>query len=356
MATRVIAAMSGGVDSAVCAALLVEAGYEVIGVTMRLGHHDSAEPTGERPSCCGEEGIFDARRVAHQLGIPFYPVNYERAFAKSVVDYFLNEYLHGRTPNPCLLCNQELKFGRLLELADELGAEYVATGHYARVVQRRGRFALLRGRDPHKDQSYVLFPITPSQLARTLFPIGEMTKSEVRAYARQRSLANADKAESQEICFIPDDNYRRFLKERLGDVIEPGPIVNREGKVLGQHDGTPFYTVGQRKGLRLASPQPLYVTEIRAKEKTLVVGNDDDLYATTFRAERVNWVSIEPPEEPIRATVQVRYRDTGAPATVIPLEGNRVEVRFDAPRRAITPGQAAVFYDGETLLGGGWIT
>jgi tRNA-specific 2-thiouridylase len=347
--------MSGGVDSAVSAALLVEAGYDVVGVTMRLGYHDSVEPDADRPSCCGADGILDARRVASQLGIPFYPVNYENAFAESVVGYFTDEYLKGRTPNPCMLCNQELKFGRLLALADELDAEYVATGHYARVIEQNGRFTLLRGRDVRKDQSYVLFSTTQTQLARTLFPIGEMTKTDVREYARRHALANADKAESQEICFIADDNYRRFLKERLGDAIEPGPIVARDGTVLGHHDGTPFYTVGQRKGLRIASPHPLYVTEIHARDKTIVVGADDELFGSTLRADNVNWVSIEPPGAAIRATVKIRYRDAGALATVTPLGADRAEVVFDVPRRAITPGQAAVFYDGESVLGGGWI-
>lgn len=352
---RVLVAMSGGVDSAVSAALLVEAGYEVIGVTMRLGSHDVVEPDVEKPSCCGVEGILDARRVASQLGIPFYPVNYEKAFAESVVDYFVSEYLRGRTPNPCMLCNQELKFGRLLELADELGATYVATGHYARILRENERYMLLRGSDPHKDQSYVLFAMTQSQLARTLFPVGEMTKADVRAYARQHGLPNADKAESQEICFIPDDNYRRFLKERLGDAIEPGPIVTREGTLLGYHDGIPFYTIGQRRGLGIALGHPLYVTEIHVQDRVIVVGSHEELYATTFHVERVNWVSIPLPGASFRATVKIRSKDSGAPATITPLGDDRVEVVFDVPRRAITPGQAAVFYDGEKVLGGGWI-
>jgi tRNA-specific 2-thiouridylase len=356
---RVVVAMSGGVDSSVCAALLVEQGHEAIGVTMRLGHHDSAEPIAParigRPNCCSLEGAEDARRVAARLGIPFYALNYERAFGHAVVDYFTDEYLSGRTPNPCVLCNKELKFGRLLELADDLDAEFIATGHYARTQRRNGRYTISRGADGAKDQSYVLFPLAQKQLARTLLPLGSLAKGEVRKIARRLGLATADKPESQEVCFIADDDYKRFLRERVGENIRPGDILDAHGNVLGKHEGTAFYTVGQRRGLGVAVGHPLYVTEIRAADRAVVVGTADDLLARECTVRDVNWVSIARPTEPVRATVQIRYRDAGAIASVSPLGEGRARVEFDVPRRAITPGQAAVFYDGDVLLGGGWI-
>ncbi|GIX07011.1 MAG: tRNA-specific 2-thiouridylase MnmA [Candidatus Poribacteria bacterium] len=355
MPKRVVVAMSGGVDSSVVAALLVEAGYEVIGITMRLGSHDSVVPEVGKPTCCGIEGIMDARRVAAQLGIPFYPVNYETLFAKKVVDYFTEEYRRGRTPNPCVLCNQELKFGQLLLLAEELEADAVATGHYARIVQEQGRYQLLRGKDRRKDQSYFLFSMTQEQLARTLFPLGDYTKDQVREIARNLGLWTAEKPESQEICFIPDNNYRRFLAERAPEVRRPGKIVDRQGHVLGEHPGTAFFTVGQRRGLGIASHEPLYVVEIRPEENLLVVGTREELLRKDCLLENVNWLSIPEPSEPIPARVQIRYRDPGGEATVEPLPDGRARVHFHEPRGAITPGQAAVFYDGDLVLGGGWI-
>ena len=347
--------MSGGVDSSVAAALLVEGGYDVIGVTMRLGNHDSVEPDETKPSCCGLEGIRDARRVASHLGIPFYPVNYEALFARRVVDYFIDEYRRGRTPNPCVLCNQELKFGKLLDLADQLDAPFVATGHFARIGQEDGRYTLRRGRDRVKDQSYVLFSLTQTQLARTLFPLGDRTKEEVRRLAHERGLLTADKPESQEICFIPDDDYRRFLRERAPETARPGKIVDRQGRMLGEHPGTAFFTVGQRRGLRIPDRTPYYVTEIHAGENVLVVGKADDLLTATCIVERVNWLSIPQPTEPIRALVKIRYKDPGGMATIRLAAEDGAVVHFDEPRRAVTPGQAIVFYDGDLVLGGGWI-
>ena len=347
--------MSGGVDSSVVAGLLVEQGYDVIGITMRLGHHDSIEPDADKPSCCGVEGIMDARRVAARLKIPYYPVNYEEQFGEKVVDYFTSEYLLGRTPNPCVMCNQELKFGKLMQLADELDADYVATGHFARVDKPNGRYRLHRGTDASKDQSYVLFSLSQGQLAKTLLPLGDMTKTEVRSLAHRYGLLNADKPESQEICFIPDDNYKRFLKERVDDSIQPGKIVTKDGDELGEHGGTPFYTVGQRKGLGIAHHEPLYVLETFPKTNTVVVGSADDLLRTECVVERINWLSIAEPDDAIRATIKIRYKDHGGSATITALPDNCARVVFDEPRRAITPGQAAVFYDGDLVLGGGWI-
>ena len=353
---RVIVAMSGGVDSSVAAALLAEEGRDVVGVTMRIGSHDTVEPNPNKPTCCGVDGIRDARQAADALGIPYYPVNYERLFGEKVVDYFADEYLNGRTPNPCVKCNQDLKFGELTKLADELGADYVATGHYAQVEERGGRMRLLRGADADKDQSYSLFSLTQRQLKRSLFPIGELTKEEVRRIARDKGLANADKPESQEICFIPDDNYKRFLQERLPGQIRPGKIVDAEGRQLGEHAGAPFFTIGQRRGLGIASGTPNYVMEIDAPQNRVVVGKAADLMRSECALSGVNWLSVPRPEKPIRARVKIRYKDRGAWASVEAVGGEKAHARFDEPRRAVTPGQAAVFYDDEgAVLGGGWI-
>ncbi|MBT3267050.1 tRNA 2-thiouridine(34) synthase MnmA [Candidatus Poribacteria bacterium] len=363
MARRVLVAMSGGVDSSVVAHLLAAEGHEVLGVTMRLGNHDTVEPDADKPTCCGLDGIRDARRVAAQLDIPYYAVNYEQLFAEKVVDYFADEYLNGRTPNPCVMCNQELKFGKLLELADDIGADYVATGHYARIdctpdghnPAHGPGLTLRRARDASKDQTYVLFSMTQSQLSRTLFPLGDMTKDEVRDVAREMGLITAEKAESQDICFIPDDDYRRFLRERLPGAVEPGVIADADGREVGRHSGAANYTVGQRRGLGIAAAAPVYVTEIQAGANVVVVGSSDKLLRSACDVERVNWVAGEPPMSPVEATVKIRYRDDGAPAKVFPAEHGTARVDFVEPRRAITPGQAAVFYDGDLVLGGGWI-
>ncbi len=357
MSTKVIAAMSGGVDSSVTAALMVEAGYDVIAITMRLGMHDTIEIESDKPSCCSLEGVEDARRVATQLEIPFYAVNYEELFRQSIVDYFADEYVSGRTPSPCVICNQDLKFGKLLELATQLEVDYVATGHYARIEHdpETGRYTLRKGIDSRKDQSYFLFSLTQAQLRRALMPLGGYEKDEVRAVARKYQLRTADKPESQELCFIADDNYKRFLKDRIPEKIQEGDIVDQEGRVLGEHQGIPFYTVGQRKGLGISAKTPLYVTELKVRDNTIVVGKNEDLSADTMQVEEVNLITMDKLTEPIRSEVKIRYKDTGASATINPLSDTEVEVKFDQPRRAVTPGQAAVFYDGDIVIGGGWI-
>ena len=357
MSTKVIAAMSGGVDSSVTAALMVEAGYDVIAITMRLGMHDTIEIESDKPNCCSLEGVEDARRVATQLGIPFYAVNYEEPFRESIVDYFSDEYVAGRTPSPCVICNQDLKFGKLLELATQLEVDYVATGHYAIIKQdpETGRYLLRKGIDPRKDQSYFLFSLTQAQLSRALMPLGGYEKDDVRAVARKYQMRTAEKPESQELCFIADDNYKRFLKDRIPDKIQGGDIVNQEGQTLGTHQGIPFYTVGQRRGLGISAKTPLYVTELKVHDNTIVVGKNEDLLADTMQVERVNLITMDQLTEPIRAEVKIRYKDAGAPATISPLTDTEVEVKFDQPRRAVTPGQAAVFYDEDTVIGGGWI-
>ncbi|MCZ6676927.1 MAG: tRNA 2-thiouridine(34) synthase MnmA [Candidatus Poribacteria bacterium] len=357
MSTKVIIAMSGGVDSSVTAALMVEAGYDVVAITMRLGMHDTMEIESDKPNCCSLEGVEDARRVAMQLGVPFYAVNYEDQFRKSIVDYFTDEYVAGRTPSPCVICNQDLKFGKLLDLAMQLEADYVATGHYARIEQdpETGRYLLRKGIDSRKDQSYFLFSLTQDQLSRALMPLGGYTKDRVREIARKYKLRTSEKPESQELCFIADDNYKRFLKDRIPEKIQGGEIISQAGDVLGKHQGIPFYTVGQRKGLGIAAGVPLYVTELKTHNNTIVVGKHEDLLKDTMRIEQVNLIPMDNLTAPIRAHVKIRYRDAGASATITPLSETEAEVQFDEPRRAVTPGQAAVFYDGDVVIGGGWI-
>jgi len=349
--------MSGGVDSSVTAAMMVDAGYDVTGITMRLGSPDTIEVEPERPNCCSLEGIEDARRVATQLSIPFYGVNYEDIFREQIIDYFVEEYLVGRTPSPCMVCNRELKFGKLLDLAKSLECEAIATGHYARIEQHpeTGRFLLRTARDNSKDQSYFLAALTQEQLQCAMMPLGEFSKAEVRELARKYQLRTAEKIESQELCFVADTNYRRFLQDRIPEKIQDGDIIDKEGKVLGKHQGVPFYTVGQRRGLGIAVGKPLYVTQLNAKENTVMVGETDDLLEDTMHVERINLISIEKLKEPIHAHVKIRSRDEGGPATISPISESEVVVKFDEPRRAITPGQATVFYDGEYVIGGGWI-
>ena len=354
---KILVAMSGGVDSSVAAAMMVEAGYDVTGITMRLGAPDTIEVEPERPNCCSLEGIEDARRVATQLNIPFYGVNYEDIFQERIIDYFVAEYLDGRTPSPCMVCNRELKFGRLLDLAKTLACDAIATGHYARVEQHpeTGRYLLRKALDVSKDQSYFLAGLTQEQLRCAMMPLGEYTKAEVRDLARKYQLRTAEKIESQELCFVADTNYRRFLKDRVPEKIQGGDIVDEKGTVLGKHDGVPFYTVGQRRGLGIAVGKPLYVTKLNVAENTVTVGDPDDLLDDTMSVERLNLIAIEKLTEPIRAHVQIRSRDVGGPATIAPIGDTEALVTFDEPRRAITPGQATVFYDGEYVLGGGWI-
>jgi tRNA-specific 2-thiouridylase len=356
-AGRVAVAMSGGVDSSVTAALLKDQGYEVIGISMRVW-----DPTAffagrecEAQTCCSPDDVRDAGRIADQLGIPFYVVNFEEAFRSLVVDDFVSEYYRGRTPNPCARCNRLVKFGLLLDKAVELGADSMATGHYARIEQGEDGFHhLLKGVDPKKDQSYFLFGLTQAQLSRSLFPLGALTKPEVRELANRYGLRVAEKKESQEICFIPDDDYVRFIEAEQDPGRLSGDIVTREGTVVGRHKGTHRYTVGQRRGLGIAWREPLYVLAVDAVRRRVIVGPREELCHSGLEAADMNWIMPAPKEELV-TTCRIRYRHQPVPCRVVPLADNRVTVHFDAPEKSITPGQAVVFYDGDRVLGGGWI-
>lgn len=344
----VVVAMSGGVDSSVAAALLVEEGYEVIGLMMRLW----AE---EQNRCCAPAAVDDARQVAAHLGIPFYLVNYEAEFKGCVVDPFIAQYSQGRTPNPCLACNQQIRFGRLLRHALALGANCLATGHYARVERWTGGYRLQMGIDRQKDQSYVLYMLGQEELRHVLFPVGQYSKPQVREMACERGLLTAERDESMELCFVADDDYRRFLREHAPASVQPGPILNTAGREIGQHQGLPFYTVGQRKGIGIAAPEPLYVIRLDLACNALIVGPERELGRTTLMADAVSYVDGKPPDRPLRVQVKIRYKATLAAAVWTPLEGNRARVEFDAPVRDISPGQAAVAYEGDTVLCGGII-
>ena len=351
---RVLVALSGGVDSAVAAALLVEAGYEVIAISMLL----AGNVEGHDGGCCSIDDFQDARRVAEQLGIPYYVLNLKEAFRHRVIDVFTAEYLRGRTPNPCLLCNRDLKFDLLWQRARELDAHFVATGHYARVVyhQTQGCYQLLRGVDQRKDQSYFLFPLSQAQLARTLFPVGHLSKAAVRAKAAALSLKVAEKPESQDICFVPNGDYARFIEQQLSqDQLKAGEIIDQRGRVLGIHEGIHRFTIGQRRGLGIGGlTTPQYVTHIDSQSNRVTVGSKEHLMTRGLIAQEVNWVENQPTQE-IKATVKIRYRHPAIPARVILQPGEKAEVWFQQSYPAVTPGQAAVFYAGERVLGGGWI-
>jgi tRNA-specific 2-thiouridylase len=363
--TPIAVAMSGGVDSSTVAALLARQGHAVVGLTMQLWNQRRLpELSGEGATgrCCSLDDVYDARRVAEQIGIPYYVVNFEQQFEEQVVKPFVAEYLAGRTPIPCTLCNNYIKFDRFLDMADSVGARQIATGHYARIRydEASGRYQMLRGRDESKDQTYFLFGLTQTQLARTLFPLGELTKPEVRELAGSLGLAVAVKPDSQEICFVPNGDYAAFMNAYLKETgVEPGrirgEIVSTDGRRLGEHEGVHRYTVGQRKGLGIAAPEPLYVIATDPQTQRVVVGNNDDLLRQSFFAKDVNWISIATPTHPIRARVKIRNKHTGADAVVQAHGLHRVEVTFDDPQRAVTPGQGAVFYQDDLVLGGGWI-
>ncbi len=350
---RVVAAMSGGVDSSVAAMLLVEAGYDVIGLMMRLWSEPGAG--GQPNRCCTPQGVEDARRVAAMLGIPFYLVSYEEEFKSTVVDFFVREYAQGRTPNPCLVCNRQIRFGALLRRALSLGADYLATGHYARLVKDQGRFRLFKGVDANKDQSYVLHVLGQEELARTLFPLGELTKPHVRELARRRGLPVAEKAESQDICFLPEGDYRPFVAAYATTGLEPGPIFDQSGAIIGQHQGIARYTVGQRHGLGLATGMPVYVTAIDAGRNALVVGPGEQLLRSTLTLSNVTFVAGVAPAGMFECQVRLRYKAQEYPATVTALPGQRALVHFAEPRKPVSPGQAAVFYHDDEVIGGGLI-
>jgi|SRR5579872_880520 len=350
---RIVVAMSGGVDSSVAAGLLAREGHEVIGLSMQLYDQQQGEVTFG--SCCTIDDLHDARRAAGTIGIPHYIVNFEHKFEERVVSDFVREYAAGRTPIPCVHCNGDLKFASLVERAQAFGAEAVATGHYAQVDvdERTRRYRLKRGADPQKDQSYFLFTLSQAQLARARFPVGALSKPAVREEARRMGLTVAEKHDSQEICFVAAGEHPEFVGRRAA--MPPGAIRDREGRVLGRHEGVHRFTIGQRKGLGLSTGVPLYVVDIDAASADVTVGPRDALERDTLTASRVNWISGETPPAPVRAHARIRYRHTEAPATIVPLPDDRAQVAFDSPQSAITPGQAVVFFDGDEVLGGGWI-
>lgn len=351
--TKVVVAMSGGVDSSVAAALLKEQGYEVIGMMLRLWSEPGKE---ESNRCCTPDSMAQARRVAAILDIPFYVIDAKDVFRETVVQYFLDGYARGGTPNPCLVCNRQIRWTFLLDHALALGADFMATGHYARVRKgERGKIELLRAVDRSKDQSYVLHVLDQGKLKHALFPVGDYTKPEVREIAEKHGLPTASRKDSQDLCFLAGEDYRNFIKRNAAEMLQPGGIVARDGRSLGIHTGLANYTIGQRKGLGVASPVPLYVLGKNAAENTLIVGTQDELGARELTAKDVNWVSGEPRLEPFRAEVKIRYTAKEAEARVMPGEEGQVKVQFEAPQRDVTAGQAAVFYQGEVLIGGGII-
>jgi tRNA-specific 2-thiouridylase len=359
--------MSGGVDSSTVAAILRAQGHSLIGLTMQLWNQRrlagrEGMPESVQGRCCSLDDVYDARRVAQQIGIPYYVVNHEERFEREVVRPFVEEYLSGRTPIPCSLCNNHLKFDQLLIVAQQIGAERVATGHYAGVSfdEARGRWLLKRPADLTKDQTYFLFGLTQEQLSRTLFPLGDMTKPEVRDLARKHGLALAEKPDSQEICFVPGGDYKRFIDAYLAEQGEAlpdtaGDLVTTSGDVIGEHAGIHNFTVGQRKGLGIATGSPLYVIQISGANKQVTVGSDEHLYSRNLRAHRVNLIAVDNLSEPMRVAVKIRHRHEPAGAVIERVGNDEILATFDVPQRAITPGQAAVFYDGNIVVGGGWI-
>lgn len=360
--TTVVVGMSGGVDSSVAAALLVEQGYNVIGITIKTFNYDDVGGNNDNDkSCCSLDGINDARMVAAKLGFPHYVLDFSETFGAQVIDNFVEEYLNGRTPNPCVICNRKIKWEEMIRKSTKLGADFIATGHYARVRKDAAthRYIVARGKDTHKDQSYALWGLTQNSLSKTMFPLSELTKPESRATADRFGLRIAAKGESYEICFVTDNNYERFLKHRLPDLeksVNGGDIV-MDGMVIGKHRGFPFYTVGQRKGIGVALPEPIYVTGIDHKENVITVGHENELLHTTLLATKLNLIKYDSLRSGKRLNVKIRYKDTDEAALVTQVEGNGdgegiARVKFDAPKRAITPGQSVVFYEGDDVVGG----
>jgi tRNA-specific 2-thiouridylase len=350
--TKVVIAMSGGVDSSVAAALLKEQGYDVIGMMLRLWSEPGKEDSNR---CCTPDSMAQARRVAANLDIPFYVIDAKDVFRETVVEYFLEGYARGETPNPCLICNRKIRWTFLLDHALALGADFMATGHYARVRRENEKVGLLRAVDRNKDQSYVLHVLDQEKLKHALFPVGEYTKPEIRAIAEKHGLPTASRKDSQDLCFLAGEDYRNFLQRNAAEMLKPGEIVTREGLSIGAHNGLANYTIGQRKGLGVASPVPLYVITKDAVRNTLVVGTQEELGVGELIARDVSWLSGEIPREPFRAEVKIRYTAKEAEARVTPMEGNQTQVTFDAPQRDITAGQAAVFYQNDIVIGGGII-
>lgn len=358
---RVLVAMSGGVDSSVAAVMLQEQGYEVIGITMKTwDYHRSGGNSGKETGCCTVESMNDARHIAVNHGFKHFIVDIREEFGDWVIDRFVDDYLGGRTPNPCVLCNTHIKWAALLKRADNLGCDFIATGHYAKVREENGRHVISRGHDPKKDQSYALWGVAQKHLARTIFPLGEYPKTEIRQIAEDHGLLNvANKPDSYEICFVPDDDYRRFLRDRvdgLEEKVSGGKFVNKNGEVVGEHEGYPFYTIGQRRGLDLAMGKPVYVTHIDPETNTITIGEKEDLVSSTLIAGEMNLIKYDKiPEAEMEITGAIRYNDDGAIGYLTQLDDERMKVHFPAGREAITPGQAIVCYEGNDVVAGGWI-
>ncbi|HEY4003551.1 MAG TPA: tRNA 2-thiouridine(34) synthase MnmA [Candidatus Xenobia bacterium] len=351
---RIVVAMSGGVDSSAVAAMLVDQGYDCIGVTMRTFPTGASPSTRKAHGCCTLQEARDAQRVAAELGIPHYLLNYEDVFQENVIDNFLDEYVSGRTPNPCVRCNQFIKFDALREFATRMEASHVASGHYARINHNR-RWRLYKGQDPHKDQSYVLYVLTQEQLAHTMFPLAGLTKAETRETARRLGLHLADKAESYEVCFVPDGDYLKFISTRRPDALRPGPVRHVSGEVLGEHRGIAFHTIGQRRGLGIAAPRPLYVIRIEVASNTLWVGEEEHLHRSRFLVKDANWIAFDRPPDGLLCEARIRYNSPEGPARIHLQPDGRLEVELRSPQRAVAPGQSAVFYQEDEVLGGGII-
>lgn len=343
--------MSGGVDSSVSAYLLSKSGYDVIGVTLKL-HEDNLNEKG----CCNLDAVEDARRVANKLGIPYYVLNMKDVFRKYIIEYFISEYEAGRTPNPCIACNKYIKFGALLDKAKSLGVPLVATGHYAIIEKKGNRYLLKKAKDITKDQSYVLYNLTQEQLSKSIFPLGKLTKKEVRKIAQKIGLQVADKPDSQEICFIPDNNYKEYIENNSTNESIPGEFISNDGTVLGYHSGICNYTIGQRRGLGIVTGSPMFVIDIIKETNQILLGSEDDLLSKESIVNNLNWISIDNLVEEMNATVKIRYRAVANKAKLIPLSSDSIKVVFDKPQRAITKGQAAVFYDNDLVIGGGTIS